>query len=367
MRQLDHFVPNGDGWLLHLKQTYDPERLQRHLRPIAILPGYGMNAFIFGYHPTGKSMEVYWAEMGFEVWSINLRTQGRSKCMGGSRRYGFYDAGVTDTRCALEYVARNTESSADRVDGVGCSLGGTYLYAYLATLQERNLLGSLVAMGAPLRWVDVHPLLKSAFSSPRLAGALSIRGTRQLAVVAIPLLTRLPKLLHVYLHPRIVDISKMREMVQTVENPNPTLNRESAEWGLAGDLVVGHVNVTQGLRKATNPLLIVLSNADGIVPEATALTAFDTMGTQDKEILRVGTDAVPVAHADMFISDISQEWVFEPLGQWLLSRNPAPRKARSRPKGKKTAKGTSTARKKAGAKARTARVKKKRATPPEKR
>jgi hypothetical protein len=40
-----------------------------------------------------------------------------------------------------------------------------------------------------------------------------------------------------------------------------------------------------------------------------------------KEILRVGTEAVPVAHADLFVSDIAQQWVFEPLAGWLIAAN----------------------------------------------
>ena len=321
MIQQTHYVPNGEGWLLALKQTYEPEGLERTRRPVAIIPGYGMNAFIFGYHPRGKSMEAYWAGKGFEVWSLNLRAQGNSKRLGGRRQYGFYDAAVTDLGVAFDYIVRNTETKAERLDGVGCSLGGTYLYANLACSREKNLVGSVVAIGAPLEWVDVNPMVRSAFASPRVAGMLAIRGVRPFARLALPLLTRLPKLLHVYLHPAIVDISKMKEMIQTVENPDRMLNREIAEWVKRGYLVVRGINVTREVAKAKNPLLVVLSNADGIVPEATALSAYERMGSSIKEILRVGTEAVPVAHADLFVSDIAQQWVFEPLAQWLIARN----------------------------------------------
>ena len=36
MFQKTHFVPNGDGWHLALKQTYDEEKLRPELRPVAI-------------------------------------------------------------------------------------------------------------------------------------------------------------------------------------------------------------------------------------------------------------------------------------------------------------------------------------------
>lgn len=324
-----HYVPNGDGWLLGLKKTYAPEALERSRRPVAIIPGYGMNAFIFGYHPRGKSMEAYWAEKGFEVWSINLRAQGNSRRVGGRKNYGFFEAAVTDLGTAFDYILQNTDTKADRLDGVGCSLGGTYLYVNLAYHQERNRLGSVVTIGAPLRWIQVNPVLKTAFGSPRVAGMLAIRGVRPFARLAMPVLTRVPRLLHLYLHPEIVDTSRMNEMIRTVENPDRLLNREISEWLRRGDLVIRGVNVTEGVGKVTNPLLLVLSNADGIVPEASALSAYDKMGSTVKDILCVGTRETPVAHADLFVSDIAQEWVFEPLAQWLAARNPPPPGRRS--------------------------------------
>ncbi len=321
MIQKKHFVPNGEGWLLGLKQTYDSAVLDRPRRPVAIIPGYGMNAFIFGYHPRGKSMEAYWADRGFEVWSLNLRAQGTSRRVGGRKPYGFYDAAVTDLNAAFQFILRHTETDATSLDAVGCSLGGTYLYVHLAFSKETTHLGSLVTIGAPLRWVQINAMLKTAFGSPRVAGMLAIRGVRPFARLAMPLLTRVPRLLSVYLHPEIVDVSRMDEMIETVENPDRRLNREIAEWLRRGDLVIRGVNVTEAVATVRNPLLVVLSNADGIVPEATVLTAHSKMGSTTKDILCVGTKEVPVAHADLFVSNIAQAWVFEPLAQWLIARN----------------------------------------------
>ncbi len=316
-----HHVPNGDGWLLAVKQTYSEDRLRRKLRPVLIVPGYGMNAFIFGYHPTGPSMEAYWAQRGFEVWSVNFRGQGESRSVGGKGDYGFEEAAVTDLGSVLDYIVERTETGCDRVDAVGCSLGGTYLYVCLACSERAAWLGSVIAIGAPLEWRRASPVSRAIFGSPRVFGRLRLRGIRRLARVALPVLAKTPRLLHLYLHPEIVDLTKMPEMIRTVESPNPKLNREIARWIRDGDLHVRGVNVTQGLARARNPLLVVLSNADGIVPESAALSAYERMGSAVKEVLRVGTADVPVAHADLFVSEVSCRWVFEPLADWLERRN----------------------------------------------
>ncbi len=318
---MTHLVDNTQGWSLAVKQTYSPDKLVSGRRPVAIIPGYGMNAFIFGYHPTGASMEEYWADQGFEVWSINLRGQGGSIRHGGKRSYGFYEVAVTDLLHVTEYIAEHTQTGTDHVDAVGCSLGGTYLYIHLACVGKASLLGSVVAIGAPLRWLGVHPLVKILFGSPWIAGSIHLRGTRHLARIGLPLLKHFPKVLGIYLHPEIVDISKTEQLVKTIENPNPVLNRQISEWIKRGDLLVNGIQVDKALAQVKNPLLIVLANADGIVPEETALTAYAAFGSETKDILRVGTDAVPVAHADLFISDYAQKWVFEPLATWLITQN----------------------------------------------
>src|SRR5262245_44639114 len=75
----EQFVRTPDGWSLRLRRTVSPAHLGAHSRPLLIVPGYGMNCFIFSYHPRGTSMERYLAEAGFEVWTMDLRGQGQSR------------------------------------------------------------------------------------------------------------------------------------------------------------------------------------------------------------------------------------------------------------------------------------------------
>ena len=84
-----HIVANHDGWELALRQRYVPAILKKDRRPVAIVPGYGMNSKIFGYHPNSFSLEEYVASRGFEVWSMDLREQGRSPASPAARRARF--------------------------------------------------------------------------------------------------------------------------------------------------------------------------------------------------------------------------------------------------------------------------------------
>ena len=51
----EFFAPTDDGWRLHLTRTLSPSCLEPSRRPVIVVPGYGMNGFIFGFHPAGRS------------------------------------------------------------------------------------------------------------------------------------------------------------------------------------------------------------------------------------------------------------------------------------------------------------------------
>ncbi len=231
MKTIEHSIPNGDGWQLSLFQTWDEERLLSGRRPVLIVPGYGMNSFIFSWHPRGLSLEGYLARAGCEVWRVDLRGQGGSRSTGGGDDYQLEDLALTDLGAAVRAVLDGTRTGASRVDILGASLGGTIMFAH-AVLNPSHAFGALVALGSPVRWVDIHPLLELAFSSPALAGMVRLRGTRRLAELALPFLAkRAPWVLsHLHEQPRSPTPARPREMVRTVEDPNRHVNRQIAHW-----------------------------------------------------------------------------------------------------------------------------------------
>jgi pimeloyl-ACP methyl ester carboxylesterase len=319
MDELELYPRTDDGWQLHLTRTSAPS-FDRARRPVLIVPGYGMNGFIFGFHPAGTSLVHYLASAGLEVWVANLRGQGKSRAMNSEaatpslRRYA-----ETDLRAAIHAVLEHTNSSADRVDVIGASLGGSISYAHLA-LEHEPRVGSLVAVGSPLQWRDVPSVIRAAFRSPRLASMVRIQGTEAIARRLVPFATKIPRVLSLYLNHENVDLSAAHEMIRTVEDPHPRVNADIAKWLIATDMVLRGVNVTNALRQRREPLLLVVGNRDGIVPEASALSARDAWGG-DVEVLRVGDDARWYAHADLFVGREAPERVFAPITRWLHERH----------------------------------------------
>ena len=316
-----HQAHTEDGWVLAMRQVLDPERFDASRPPVLIVPGYGMNSSIFAYHPSGPSMEECFASAGFEVWSVDLRGQGDSFCLGENRPAGLAHLANVDLRIALRTVRERCFSSSKEVHAVGCSLGATLIVLHLAQPNPEPI-ASLTNIGGPLRWVEVHPLLRRLFVSPRLAGFIPIRGTRKTIRVLLPLLLKFPRLLSLYLHPDLIDTSDVGRLVQSVEDPSPWLNREIAHWIQSGELLLEGQPVSAALQKSDMPVLCIAANADGIVPPACVFSAFDASGSSRRRKILVGHASRNFAHADLFVSRHSQDLVFIPVAEWLASLSP---------------------------------------------
>lgn len=313
-----HSISNGHHWRIELKQCRPPDSVDGSRNPVLMIPGYGMNSFIFGYHPHGLSFEEYLTQRGFEVWSLNLRGQIGSRWEGGPRQYGLWEWAIEDVKAAVDFILKKSESQTGIVDLIGCSLGGTLSYLYTAFVKN-NRVGSIVAMGSPLRWEEAHSLVKAAFFWPALVGMIPIAGTKEIIRLLFPWLMK-SRLLEIYLHPDMVDLRRKDLLLETVEDPCRFINGEIAAWVKKKDLILRGKNLTHEFKKVKNPLLCIIANADGIVPPITALSAQEVSGSDIKSTIVVGTDKLRFAHADLFVSRHSHERVFEPVSQWLIKR-----------------------------------------------
>jgi pimeloyl-ACP methyl ester carboxylesterase len=322
-----HFVDNGEGYRLALRRTAPnlaaPSRAAGGApRPLLIVPGYGMNSFIFSFHPHGLSLEAFLASRGIEVFSVDLRGQGASVELAGkpdAKRYGLADLADADVGTAIRAV-RAQLGGDTLVDVLGASLGASLVLGHLA-LHPDAPVGSVVSLGGLVTWVRVPFIVRALFGLPSVIGRVPFRGTRKLAGFALPTLARFaPGLLSIYLHTQSTDIADAQKMVATVEDPNRYVNREIAEWVRRRELVLSGVNVSKALPSIRNPYLGVVAMQDGIVPPETGRAIYETIGSSDKELLCVGVEGSPIAHADLFLSTGAQDAIFARIADFLLAR-----------------------------------------------
>lgn len=317
MKRTRHRIDTGDGWRLDVRRHFDPDRLDESTRPVVAVPGFGMNTFILNYHPTDTPLVEYLVHSGLEVWTANLRGQGDSERTGRRRGIGFADLALFDLPMVLDFAVEESKTDRDNVDLLGCSLGATLGYIYLAHNPEDHRIGAMVNIGGPLRWNRIHPALKWAAAFPHLWGMFRIRGVRTAARLAMPIIRRFPGVLSMYINPDIVDLSAGERMVETIDDPDPKLSREMARWIKRRDLIVDGLNIGHSLYSVEIPLLCVIAMQDGVVTPESALSILDCIGSYHTEVVEVGTYLQPHAHADLFISEGVEHKVFDPICDWL--------------------------------------------------
>lgn len=189
LEEVDPFlVDNRAGWRLAATRHAPPNGEVRP-RPVVIVPGYGMNSFIFGFHPGGPSLVEALASRGHEVWTVDFRGQGRSVRARGTNKYGLAELAIDDLGTVVKHVLANTLTGATAVDLLGCSLGAALAFAYVACVPETPV-HALVSMGGLVTWKETHPLVRLAFGSPRIASMVRFSNTRRFARVALPVLAK---------------------------------------------------------------------------------------------------------------------------------------------------------------------------------
>lgn len=311
-------VDSGHGYRLALRRvTRSSARGGATGRPVLLVPGYGMNSFILGHHPSGRSLVHVLAEAGLETWTADLRGQGSTLRAGGARRYGLAELALEDVPAAVRAVLARTATDASSLDLVGVSLGTALVYAYLTAVPDAPV-HAVASLGGLVTWTEVPPLVALAFASPRLVARVRLRKTRTLARFALPALARLaPGLLGIYLNPGSTDVSDARLLVQTVEDPHPGVNADIARWVLGRELVVRGVNVSQRMRALTHPQFTAVALDDGIVPAATARAVHEATSASRKVLLEVGGGARRIAHGDLLLAHGIDDEVFAPLAAFL--------------------------------------------------
>lgn len=302
---------------IHMRRFAPPESASPRGKPVLLIPGYGMNSFILSYHPDGASLVSSLVARGLEVWTMDWKRKRRAP----------FDLRVIATEgvaAAVKHVIENTAADKSAVDLVGCSLGTTLLFSFLAHQADEAQplpIGSIVTLAGVVTWGLVHPLVRVLFASKRVIGAIPMRGTRALARAALPALASgAPGLLSLYVHAQTSNLGQADLLVQTVEDPDSDLNRQIAGWIKNRELVLGSVNVSAHLKSVEYPLLCVLGRQDGVVPAGTARLVYEHVGSRDKTLLEVGDESYPVAHADLFIGRDSEARVFRPVADFLLAR-----------------------------------------------
>jgi pimeloyl-ACP methyl ester carboxylesterase len=316
------FVRTPDGATIALYRHRAPDPVPGS-EPVLMLSGFGLNHAALDFDDR-YSWARRSAAAGLDTWLLEVRGSGRSRRAG--RHDGSFDDFLADLRAGLAHVLAAT--GAERLHGVGYSLGGMLLYAALGTdLADR--LRSVVAIESPtsLEGIPVgratHALL-DVIARHGIPHALPYRLPSRLAMPVLPLYHDRP-MFRTWANLENMDRGLIpRILYRTLDDVPAPLALQLRDWTTCDTLrsVGGGVDHLRGLAGSRVPVLVVTGASDFGRRARPALVRLAGTGAEGVECLRSAGFSADYGHADLIFGKAAPDEVLPHVLRWLRRHDP---------------------------------------------
>ena len=297
--------------------------LKRTRGAIMLVHGFGQNRYT--WHVSRRSFSAYLADLGWDVFNVDLRGHGRSLGFDGSRPQVLDEYILED----LPACAREIEelSGHDSLVVIGHSMGGLIAYCAAAT-ELKSRTQAIVTIGSPYRFGQGSMRLRA------LGGILrAARWTGALDNTELPLkfvghhLRRRRAFWDSPLTPKPVRPWRPGAVETEVLDEYLGLAFEHTNFGIGLDIIAGgdrvalrsgdgRIDYGAAFETLNVPLLVVAGDSDDLAPPASVRAAYDRSGSDDKTF-RV----YPLGHVDLVLGRSAVTTVWPLVSDWLARRN----------------------------------------------
>ncbi|MEM9068269.1 MAG: alpha/beta hydrolase [Myxococcota bacterium] len=290
---------------------------------VMLIHGFGQNRYT--WHISQRSFSAFLAELGWDVFNVDLRGHGRSLIFDGKRPRALDEYVEEDLpACAREVLHL---SGHDKVFLVGHSMGGLVSYCAGAT-GLKGMVRGIVTLGSPYRFGKGSLAMRSlaaVINAGRATGILD-------SPIQLPLkllgthLRRRRSLWDSWLLPTPVRPWRPGSIEDDVLAEYLDLAFERTNLSIAFDILAGgdRVALRSGdgaidygvaFEALKSPLLVVAGDQDDLAPPESCRVAYDRSGSSDK-MFRV----FPAGHVDIVIGRETAATIWPLIGDWLARR-----------------------------------------------
>ena len=323
----EHLIGTPDGSHIELRRL-KPQGSEGHegpnLPPVLLVHGIAMNHRNLDSDER-LSLARQLRSDGRDVWLLTLRCGRAVLRRGELARHTFGALAEHDVPLAVAEVLRRT--GQNHLDYVGFSMGGILLYATLGRSVAAQAVRRVVIIGSPGRigrvvrgvgWLRRLPAWCFLWRLPlRLLSRLAAFASEWMVTPVHTTTMELANCQPGYVRHAAVDA------VQSVPGP---LLRELLHWAY-GDGVIRLADgrdVLDGLRDATQPVLLIAGTKDRLAPPKTLAVVLQAWGAHHsgvaKSLLVVGRSAgqpSDYGHADLAIGSRAPQEVHQAICQFL--------------------------------------------------
>jgi polyhydroxyalkanoate synthase len=291
--------------------------------PVILVHGFGQNRY--AWHMPQRSMANHLADLGFDVFNVDLRGHGRSAELGGKRSSGVDDYIRGDLPALIERVLQL--SGASRVFMVGHSLGG--LCAAAAAARQPERVAGVVTIGPPHALGRGHFVLGSMlrFGAHTLSRSGLLRGSRRR--LPVDLVGKAVHATRFAWDSRLAPIpvrgwkpgtfvgNELRSYLRSFDGASFGTVDELFQLAAHGELRsrIDGQSYTRLIEDSQLPLLALSGSADLLANPGAVKPIFDRSRSRDKRYIKV--DA---GHGDLLVGGQAPEHVWRIVGDWLEAR-----------------------------------------------
>ncbi|KAF5836247.1 Alpha/Beta hydrolase protein [Dunaliella salina] len=326
----NHTATTVDGWNLHLVRTQNKNRAT-HTFPVILLPGLGSSgAYTFDLSPD-ISLADYLAELGWDVWTIELRGNGLSdkpSLFSKRGRYWTIDTMVEkDVPACMDHICMHTGNSMVHI--LGHSMGGMILTALLAQggptaarVRSAIIVGSSCFLEGSW-WSPALPIMPATRFLYSVPAGLALRLYSNLAFSKFAI--RLIDVL--YFWPSNVEVRLAKAVLsRNFSSISPgVITQFTSAFGKQG-LCSGTAPYApfcdpEKMRRIETPVFMLCGDRDKMCPPQGVEKQFSMMGKSNKKLVILGPPATPThyGHFCILMGRRAATEVFPLLHEWLSS------------------------------------------------
>ena len=293
------------------------------LAPVVLVHGFGQNRYAF--HMPERSFANYLADLGFDVFNVDLRGHGRSAELGSARSRGVDDYIQGDLPAIIDDVL--ARSGFDRTFLLGHSLGGLCAAATAARMPDK--VAGVVTIGSPHALGRGHFVLGTGLRLlHHTLGSVGVfRGSQRRFPVDL-----IGKALHATRfafdsrfapipvrgwHPGSFDEGELASYVRSFDAESFSTVDDLIVLAATGELRsrLDNTSYTRVIEQSLLPLLAVCGNFDRLANPGAVKPLFERSRSRDKTYVKV--DA---GHGDLLVGRHAPEDVWPVVSSWLQAR-----------------------------------------------
>ena len=320
---------SSDDYVLTLYRRRPLTGTPPRSRPVLFLHGANSNRYCFGVRAT-SSFTGYLNRHGFDVWVLEFRGNRSSRYVGKGKPSQNLDAKIQiDLPTAIDKVLRTT--GADKLDLIGHSLGGIFIYAYLGA-NPCAPVGRAITLCSP---AHVRRFFGSVSGALKLPAKVLAPIARRIPGLGVPHLARLRGPL-----PHLASLARHIDLQTLTSGERRDYLDHAVEDMTGGDLAQlmrwfgdGGLATLEGgsyydvFSRVQHPVLVMGSAGDRIAEPSAVREAFDRLGCSTKKLLFVGRSFGSTrnySHQDLLLAGTANQDVFPHARFWLEQHESLP-------------------------------------------